>query len=483
MNALVEHLRISLRLHFRNRLALLYGYLFPLIFLVAFWVLYRHERVPLLRHMGELLTVAVLGGACFGLPTTLVSERERGVWRRYRLAPVPVWVVITSTVLARYLIILTAGLLQLGAALALGMTLPEHPLSLWIAFSLVAFAFIGLGLVIASLADNVPAVQALGQCIFLPMLIIGGVAVRLAALPEWAQHVSAFFPGRYAVEAIQGCVNGPGFGGIRFSLLALVLTGAAGCVAGARLFRWDAQQRFARLSGKVWLLPAFAAWLAVGLLAEIRGRIAVPADAEPPPASVPKVAPSTPAVVPAPPPTPVAPVAVAPAPVVPPVPKKPDPVWMKITAADWEGLDYRVPPDHGIVAPMAAPDEEVDDFLKEQIDKVKERMPTWSPGTDGDELYCIRNLLYIAAVPDAIQLPVERHLPRLVYQHLLDTYPRESLRKILTYIALHPLEGPVLDEISELGVEGSAGDPMLVRERAYFYAIKFLARVTGRINE
>ena len=483
MNALVEHLRISLRLHFRNRLALLYGYLFPLIFLVAFWVLYRHERVPLLRHMGELLTVAVLGGACFGLPTTLVSERERGVWRRYRLAPVPVWVVITSTVLARYLIILTAGLLQLGAALALGMTLPEHPLSLWIAFSLVAFAFIGLGLVIASLADNVPAVQALGQCIFLPMLIIGGVAVRLAALPEWAQHVSAFFPGRYAVEAIQGCVNGPGFGGIRFSLLALVLTGAAGCVAGARLFRWDAQQRFARLPGKVWLLPAFAAWLAVGLLAEIRGRIAVPADAEPPPAAAPKVAPSTPAVVPAPPPTPVAPVAVAPAPVVPSAPKKPDPVWMKITAADWEGLDYRVPPDHGIVAPMAAPDEEVDDFLKEQIDKVKERMPTWSPGTDGDELYCIRNLLYIAAVPDAIQLPVERHLPRLVYQHLLDTYPRESLRKILTYIALHPLEGPVLDEISELGVEGSAGDPMLVRERAYFYAIKFLARVTGRINE
>ena len=110
-------------------------------------------------------------------------------------------------------------------------------------------------------------------------------------------------------------------------------------------------------------------------------------------------------------------------------------------------------------------------------------MTTWSPGTDGDELYCIRNLLYIAAVPDSIQLPVERYLPRLVYQHLLDTYPRDNLRKILTYIALHPLEGPVLDDISELGIEGSAGDPMLVRERAYFYAIKFLARLTGRINE
>jgi hypothetical protein len=87
MNALFEHLGVSLRLHFRNRMALLYGYLFPLIFLVAFWVLYRHEKIPLLRHMGELLTVAVLGGACFGLPTTLVSERERGVWRRLWRAP------------------------------------------------------------------------------------------------------------------------------------------------------------------------------------------------------------------------------------------------------------------------------------------------------------------------------------------------------------------------------------------------------------
>ena len=83
------------------------------------------------------------------------------------------------------------------------------------AFTCVAFAFIGLGLVIAMMADNVPAVQALGQCIFLPMLIIGGVAVPLASLPDWAQRLSAFFPGRYAVEALQACVTGDGLGAAR----------------------------------------------------------------------------------------------------------------------------------------------------------------------------------------------------------------------------------------------------------------------------
>ena len=102
-------------------MALIYSYLFPTIFLVAFWVLYRYETPPLVRHMGELLTVTILGGACFGLPTTMVSERERGVWRRYRLTPVPHVHVVASTVVARYLLLLIAGLLQLVLAMAIGM--------------------------------------------------------------------------------------------------------------------------------------------------------------------------------------------------------------------------------------------------------------------------------------------------------------------------------------------------------------------------
>ncbi len=492
MNALFTHLGISLRLHFRNKLALLYGYLFPLIFLVAFWVLYRHEKIPLLRHMGELLTVAVLGGACFGLPTTLVGERERGVWRRYRLTPVPTWVVVTSTVLARYLIILSAGLLQLAAALAIGMTLPAHPFALWVAFTFVSFAFIGLGLVIATLADNVPAVQALGQCIFLPMLIIGGVAVQLASLPLWAQHVSAFFPGRYAVEALQAGVSGRGFDGARFSLLALGLIGVAGCLAGAKLFRWDAQQRFAALTGKLWLLPALAAWVAVGALAEWRGRIAIPVDKEIAPVAVRKTsavpasgsAGGAPAIAPkaSEPPAPPK-VEALPVPVVVPTPAAPEPPWAKLTEKDWKGLDYNVPPDQGIVSPMAPADEQPEDFMKEQVDTVRAKLSAWPPGNDGDDLRAIRNLLYVAAVPDAIQMPVERYLPRVVYQHLLDTYPKDKLIKVLTFIALNPEAGMVLDDISDLGVEGAAGDPMVVRERAYLYAIKFIARLSGRIEE
>ncbi|MEO7273267.1 MAG: hypothetical protein ABI211_14815, partial [Vicinamibacterales bacterium] len=153
MNGLAYQLSVSLRLHFRNRMALIYSYIFPTIFLVAFWVLYRYETPPIVRHMGELLTVTILGGACFGLPTSMVSDRERGVWRRFRLTPVPTFNVVTSTVFARYLLLLTAGLVQLGLAMLIGMPAPRHPLGLFVAFTCVSFAFLGLGLVIATMAD------------------------------------------------------------------------------------------------------------------------------------------------------------------------------------------------------------------------------------------------------------------------------------------------------------------------------------------
>ncbi len=440
MKGLGRHLATALRLHFRNRMALIYGYLFPLIFLAAFWVLFRHEPVPLLRHAGELLTIGVLGGACFGLPTTMVGERERGLWRRYRLTPVPAWALVASTVVARYLLLVSAGALQLAVALALGMTAPAHPLALAAAFTMVAFAFIGLGLVIAMMADNVPAVQALGQCIFLPMLIIGGVAVPLASLPPWAQRLSAFFPGRYAVEALQAAVSGGGLGTVRFSLAALGVIGAAGCVTGARLFRWDAAQRFAGRHQLAWLLPVLGAWCAVGLLAESRGHVSVA------PGAVVDVPPSP---------------------------------WEQLTPDDTAALDFHVPRDDGVVAPIARDGDEPDDYLVAQLDDARRRLPAWPPGLVRDPVQRVRNLLCVAAVADVAQQPAENYLPRIVLVRLLDNYPKATLVKILTWIAQHPGEGTMIDDISDIGVPARAEDPGMVRDRVYLYAIKFVARLTG----
>jgi ABC-type transport system involved in cytochrome c biogenesis permease component len=570
MKGLVQAFVVSLRLHFRNRMALIYSYIFPTIFLVAFWVLYRYDRVPLVRHMGELLTVTALGGACFGLPTTMVSERERGVWRRFRLAPVSTGSLVASTVMARYVLLLLAGLLQVVLAMVVGMPRPPHPVDLWLAFTCVAFAFMGLGLVIAMLADNVPAVQALGQCIFLPMLIIGGVAVPLASLPAWAQHLSAFFPGRYAVDAIQQTVTGPGLTAGTFSLLALVVIGLAGCVAGAGLFRWDAAERFSARGGTRWVVLALLAWVAVGAAAEWQGRIASqepatatraavppPAPVAPPPAGeapatseagagnaatpTPPAAPSTSNAQPATNATPaMAPASSGSAPTAPStthargtgrgaaaasgdeasppterargaaVETAPTPPmtrgadeskaaaagteqpastaparWQDVTLADIDQtlVFDRLPPDSGVVTPIAKLDEIADPDDNYQLEAMTAALATWAPGRVEDPVQRVRNYLFVPAVIDVFQMPIERFVPLIIFNQLKTTVPKDQLVKILFWIAVHPDQGDdsAINDLRSLGIDRAPNDVLEVRNRTGVYAVKFLGRLLGKI--
>jgi hypothetical protein len=461
-----------------------------------------------------LLTVTVLGGACFGLPTALVSERERGVWRRFRLTPARTGALLSTTLIARYLLLLTAGLLQVVLAMGVfGMPMPRHPLDLLVAFTFVAFAFMGLGLVIAMLADTVPAVQALGQCIFLPMLVIGGVAVRIESLPEWAQHLSAYFPGRYAVEAMQVSTTGEGLGVAGFALLALLLIGAAGCVAGAKMFRWDQHQRFARLDGKGWVGVALVAWIAVGVTAQTTGRVAVGvplgagggtladafstpiADAEPPGTALPppapdtlgEVAPDTMAADTTPPErAEEEPALPAPAPADPTPAPAPAQPWQAVTMQQIESFNYAaLPPDDGVVAPIGSLDEPIYPETLDLLQCMRVMLQRWPAGLAVDPVQRVRNYLYVAAVPDMFQMEeLERWVPLVIFEHLRGTMQREDLMKILYWIGANPNQGDVSASAELRGVCVDIGGPSdieMLRERTAYYAMKLLGRMVGRI--
>lgn len=465
----------GLRLYFRNRMGMFYGYLFPAIFLLAFRVLYRNEPVPLVRHMGQLLTVTILGGACLGMPTTMVSERERGVWRLYRLTPVGTRSLVAGAVILRYFIVITAGLLQFALAMGLGMPLPLHPLELCLAFTFVAFAFLGLGLVVAAIADTVPSVQALGQCIFLPMLILGGVAVPLASLPNWALHVSAFLPGRYAVEALHACISGNGLTGTGFDLLALFVIGLAGLVAGVVMFRWDAQQRFAA-RGKAWLVFVFAAWIVVGLAAESRHRTGGEEVAA---AVVLTPLPPTPLAPPAPVSLPPAKATIGP-------PPGRSAIWQTVSIAEINAnVDFGIlPPDGGIVAPIARPGLDPPAEMLGQIQALSAALPAWEPGKVADPVQRVRNLLYVAAVPDLLQAEIlESYVPLVVFDRLRQDIPKDDLIRILFWVAMHPSGGDdaAANQLGPLGLGNAPPDRESVRERVTFYSLKLLGRLIGKI--
>jgi ABC-2 type transport system permease protein len=410
--------------------------------------------------MGQLITITILGGSCFGMPTSMVSERERGVWRRYRLLPASTSGLVISAMVARYFIVFLAVLMQFGLAWCLYRTpLPAHPVQMLAAFTAVCFAFLGMGLVIAMLAGAVPAVQALGQAIFLPMIMIGGVGVPLRTLPAWAQHVAGYLPGRYAVEALDACYlpGGPGLIGSKFALAALIVIGAAACVAGSRMFRWDAGQKLAP-GAKPWIAVALAGWAVVGFAAERTGRLAVPID-QPSAASI---ASYNPAALTS---------ATTPTPIVMTL------RWQDVTTSEINAVRFdNLPPDDGVVAPVMASLSEVPALDKDRVDGIAKRLATWPPAQNLDIEQRVRNVLSAAAVFDVLEDPDEGAVGYLALDYIRKQAPEDDLEKILTYIIDNPKTGRVITQVPELGLQGAITE-QAARERSGMYAAKLLKRL------
>lgn len=471
-------------------MAVVYGHLFPLVVLFAVYGLYSAEQHPLRRHLGELLAITILSGACFALPIAVVRERERGVWLRYRLTPEPRRVAVPATLLAHYLNICFAGAVQLGVALALGTPLPAHPLQLAGAFAVTAFALVGLGLLLSTLADTVNAAQALGQCVFLPMLMLGGVAVRVQALPEWARSLSAFFPGRYAVEALQACVTGSGLGSVRFQLAALLLFGVASLAAALAILPWRRGERVRSPAARATGAAALAVWALVGWLAISGGAYGEDARPATAIASAPRaVSPGSGSVVPG---VPAPADTRAPSPDSPRVGRTPAerPAPAAGQAAALQQLDRAIdysglPPDDGLVAPVARASETPPAEISDQLECMRMMIPGWAPGRVADPVQRVRNYLYVAAVVDVYQTgDLERWVPLLVAEQLTREMGREELARALARVASSPGEGDMSATAEMRGVcfeRDAPADAAQVRERVGFYALKLLGRETGRL--
>ena len=336
--------------------------------------------------------------------------------------------------LARVLIVASSVLVQIALARAIfGAPLPAHPWAAAVAFLFVTAAFLGIGLLIAALADTVPAVQALGQCIFLPMILVGGVGVPLAVLPLWAQRVAGFMPGRYAVEVLEPCFQSrDGLRGAAFRLAALAMIGLAAGVAGTRLFRWEAGRRTG--SARLWAAAALTAWAAVGAIAWATGRL-------------------------------------------PPVLPEPA-AWASITEAQIATIAFDgLPDDESIVAALAPP----------SLDSTRSvdfagTLAAWPPGKLGDSGQSIRNLVSVAAVADLCADPRESEIGRLVFRQIGGRFEPDVARQALAWIILNPEDGQALTKAPQLGLFRHPPE-RLVRQRSVIYAEKYLGRLLGKIPD
>jgi hypothetical protein len=155
---------------------------------------------------------------------------------------------------------------------------------------------------------------------------------------------------------------------------------------------------------------------------------------------------------------------------------------MALTEAQINSIDFSgLPPDDSVVTPLAPSIDRVDPEQRVRLDDLAARLKTWAPGRVPDSTQAIRNLLCVAAFADLYQDPLEGSIARVVVDHLFANFQEQQLTRGLAWIALHPDEGTVPTDFSELGFPGGI-DAGIVRERSLLYAKKVLGRIRGRLT-
>ena len=146
-------------------------------------------------------------------------------------------------------------------------------------------------------------------------------------------------------------------------------------------------------------------------------------------------------------------------------------------------FDRGLPPDTGVVTPIARDDLQPSPDVDEKLQRFGAVLPGWLPAKTIDPVQRVRNTLYAAAVPDVLQLDIERWVPWYVFDQITQQVPRDDLVKILYWIACTPDRGanPAVEDMRALGLPGMPADIEEVRNRAAIYSVKLLGRLLGKI--
>jgi ABC-2 type transport system permease protein len=152
-----------------------------------------------------LLMMIVMMGAMTGIPRAISHEKEIGTFDGILAAPVNDLSIILGKTVAQTVRGFIQGIIVLGIAILLfGVTI--QPASLPLAFVMLflgIFSFIGLGILLTSLANNEETAMILMTVLQFPMMFLTGVFFPIQQMPWFMQWLSQILPLTYAVTAMR----------------------------------------------------------------------------------------------------------------------------------------------------------------------------------------------------------------------------------------------------------------------------------------
>lgn len=244
-----DQLAYSVRDLWRSRIAFIFTFMFPLIFLVLIGALVGNgtitadSAVPVMQYVTP--SAAVMG-ALFGsfptVATSLAEARERGVLRRVRGTPLPGWEYLAGRIGAAVLFALgSLTLMLIVGVIAYDVQIQWHTMPATVVTVLAAVtAFAAAGVAVAGLARSANVAQAASIATAVLLSMVSGV-MGYGDLPIWADRIAQVFPVKAFEDALAVQFD-PFASGSGWDLGALAVIGAwagGAVIVAALTFRWD----------------------------------------------------------------------------------------------------------------------------------------------------------------------------------------------------------------------------------------------------
>jgi ABC-2 type transport system permease protein len=248
MSMLLHQARYDLRGFLRNRQARFFTLILPVLFMVIFVGVFGNHTVgpqhvkASTYYVPGISAMAVIAASFVNLVITITAQREAGVLKRRRAAPVPAWVIIGGRTLTAMGVSLAAmGVLLVLGRVAYGVTLPGSTVPAVIVTAVLGSAtFCAVGYALSTQIASADSAQPMVQAIMLPLYFISGVFVPNIQLPSWLRHVAQVFPVEHLSDGLHKAyaphVHGAGI--VWTDIGVLALWAAVGLTVALVRFSW-----------------------------------------------------------------------------------------------------------------------------------------------------------------------------------------------------------------------------------------------------
>lgn len=264
---------MRMKLALRTPTFLFFSLAMPIGFLFGYVIFFGHDNSYAVAYLlGAILALTVMG-SFWGLSMQLVMFREQGILRRFRLAPIGPGAMLGSSIISNYFLVLPSVTAEfLICRFVFGMKTWGNLWQVFLLISVGAAAFSSLGLIVASVTNDMQETTVINNIVWSAFLFLSGVTIPVAIMPGWVQKVTLFLPATYLAMGLEkAMLHTVGLREATEDLIALFVSLAISFEISRQLFRWEPEEKI-RGKRKLWAAAALIPFLLLGAYEMTHGK-------------------------------------------------------------------------------------------------------------------------------------------------------------------------------------------------------------------